>query len=69
VLQKRTGSLQEVALVIAIGIGSSTNKEELTAMASDPAEKHIFEVGEYGLLDTIKAELLNSTCDGTLLYL
>lgn len=55
--------------MIAIGIGGATNKAELTAIASEPTEKHLFEVGNYGLLDTIKSQLINSTCEGTFLSL
>ncbi|KAJ8308221.1 hypothetical protein KUTeg_013095, partial [Tegillarca granosa] len=46
--------------VIAIGIGSNTNKNELDRIASDSS--HVFEVSSFDALNTIQTDLEKSTC-------
>ncbi|KAH3705220.1 collagen alpha-1(XII) chain-like [Dreissena polymorpha] len=55
--------LKEEAIVFAIGIGSKTDRDELVAIATEPTDKHVFEVGNYGLLDTIKERLAITACE------
>lgn len=51
-------------VVFAVGIGKGTDKVELEAIASEPKEKYLFEVGSYGLLDSVKESLAVKACEG-----
>ena len=58
-------SFQEDGVVIfAVGIGKGTDKKELEAIASEPKEKYLFEVGSYDLLESVKEGLAIKACTG-----
>lgn len=54
--------------MFAIGIGDGTDRSELAAIASEPTENFLFEVGNYGLLETIKEKLADKACKGRQYY-
>ena len=55
-------------VVFAIGIGGNTNRKELEAIASEPTDQFLFEVDNYGLLDTIKNTFSVKACEGICLF-
>lgn len=48
--------------VFAIGIGSGVDKIEIQNIASDPNERHAFQVDDFSSLETIKDLLAIKTC-------
>ena len=55
--------------VFAIGIGSEVERSELEAIASEPTEQYVFQVGDYTALQYIREILAIKTCEGrTSLY-
>ena len=49
--------------MISIGVGSSTRRRELEAIASDPVENNVFMVDNFGQLQGIQEAIVNSLCD------
>ena len=47
--------------VVAIGIGSNTDKDELKTIATD--DLHVFQVGGFDALNSIMKDLEAATCD------
>ena len=67
----RTHTLQEAQRVheegmymFAVGIGSSTDVDELMALASNPDENFMFHVDNFAGLTSIRDLLAIKTCDG-----
>ena len=55
---------QQGVTVFSIGVGSGPRQSELQGMASKPYKKHVFTVSSFNALNSIKATLQKSTCDG-----
>lgn len=53
---------QQGVEVIAVGIGSNVNKEEINAMASDL--NHVFTVSNFSALRTIREDIKKAACEG-----
>lgn len=49
--------------VFAVGIGGQTDQSELAAIASEPKDKYMYQVGNYELLTTIKENLAMTACE------
>ena len=54
---------QEITLY-AIGIGSGIEEEELNQIANDPDEKYVVYVNDYTVIDNIRYEISQDTCEG-----
>lgn len=50
--------------VLAVGIGSSVNKNELDSMASDM--KHVFTVASFDALKTVREDIKKAACEGNM---
>lgn len=48
--------------VFTVGIGEGIDKQELTEMANDPADKYLIHVDDFGALDGIKMSLAARAC-------
>ena len=46
-----------------IGIGNGIDMDELRGIASNPDDKHLFQVDDYNALDTIKDLLVSRACE------
>lgn len=49
--------------VIAIGIGTGVNTQELNSIASDP--QHVFTVANFDVLNKLNSELTFTSCQST----
>lgn len=49
--------------VIAIGIGTGVNNQELNSIASDP--QHVFTVANFDVLNKLNSELTFTSCQST----
>ncbi|XP_041363645.1 uncharacterized protein LOC121379208 [Gigantopelta aegis] len=49
-------------VMFAVGIGSSVDRRELAAIASEPRERYVIQVGNFNLLDKFKDELATKIC-------
>ncbi|KAL4227331.1 von Willebrand factor (vWF) type A domain [Mactra antiquata] len=54
---------EEGIVVFAVGIGNQIDRHELESIASEPKEKYLFEVGKFGLLDSVKEKLAIKACE------
>ena len=60
---------QQGVTVFSIGVGNGPRQSELQGMASKPYKKHVFTVSSFNALNSIKATLQKSTCDGMFILL
>ena len=51
--------------LFAVGVGKSTDRDELRKIASSPSRQFVFEVENYSALDSIKELLAIATCEVT----
>ena len=54
---------QDITLY-AIGIGEGIKEEELQQIANDPEEKYVVHVNDYTVIDNIRYEISQDTCEG-----
>ena len=50
--------------MIALGIGSGVNEDELTNIASAPQDQNVVLVHDFSSLTDVEEQLRNSTCSG-----
>jgi len=60
---KAATTLKQNVDVIAIGIGSNTNQNELNTIASDA--QHVFTVTDFDALRTLRTDIKAAACEGT----
>jgi len=63
-LLKRVISGGSRTKVIALGIGSGVNEDELDYIASAPQDKNVILVRDFSNLTNVEGQLRNSTCSG-----
>ena len=54
-------------MMFAIGVGKNVDRKELSDIASDPDDDHMFMVDDSNALSTILEMLAAKTCRGTIL--
>ena len=54
-------------MMFAIGVGKYVDRKELSDIASDPDDDHMFMVDDFNALSTILEMLAAKTCQGTVL--
>ena len=57
-----------IATVGAAGVGDDVDNQELRALASSPADQHVFMVHSYSALTYIKDMLAIETCKGKFFF-
>ena len=50
--------------LVALGIGSGVDVNELNSMASSPQDRNVFLVRDFGRLSDVEEQLRNSSCSG-----
>ena len=50
--------------VFAIGIGGDVDHDELREIANDPDDRYLFEVQDFDVIDNIRSEISQVTCEG-----
>ena len=51
-------------LILAVGVGSQVDQDELENIASDPPCKHVFNVESYDQIGAIREEIQRLSCRG-----
>ena len=52
--------------IVALGIGSGVDEDELNYTASDPKDKNVILVEDYSKLDEVEQQITAASCDGRL---
>lgn len=65
-LQAANEARQENIGLIAVGVGSSVNLQELQNIASDPDASHVFQATSYEQLQALTTSVLDSACTSKL---
>lgn len=64
VLGPADAAREEGITLYAIGIGTGIKEEELKQIANDPDEKYVVQVNDYTVIDNIRYEISQDTCEG-----